>query len=250
MTKARVWMAAWATGMAAVLGLVACEDDTGSTFEDTPEDAGPLDTGPVFETDGGSSDANVPVTCDPVLPAGFAPTWTPPVPSAACTADALGAYFDACLGNLGQPDAEQTCTAWLAANEACGTCIEPDDGSGPVQWHRERAYYTLNVAGCLSLLRNETAAEQCPATYNASIQCQRESCGGCLLQTSAQFQDFQNCQAEAKAGDCATYESAFSAACGTTFNDEDGGAYGCFRASGEDARTHFVRVEGYFCNAD
>jgi hypothetical protein len=231
------------------LSVAACESETPSNFNEGEKDGASGDTGPGFNVDGNTTgqDQQVPVTCNPALPTNFAPVWKPPAKATACSTKELGDYYDACLGNVGTADAGSICTAWKEANKACGDCIEPADNSGPIQWHRDRTYYTLNLAGCLSLERNEPEEGKCPATYNASIQCQRDSCSGCLLQSNAQFKDFQNCQANAKATGCKTYNDKIVPVCGTTFNDIDGGAYDCFRPTGEQERPHFIRVEGIFC---
>jgi hypothetical protein len=232
------------------LSAAACESESPSNFNENEKDATAGDTGPGFNVDGNTTgqDQKSPVTCNPALPTDFKPAWKPPTKASVCSNEKLAEYYEACLGNVGVPDAGGICSSWKEANAECGGCIEAADNSGPIQWHRDRSYFTLNIAGCLSLERNEPEEGKCPATYHASVQCQRDSCSGCLLQSNAQFQDFQKCQADAKsAGGCKSYNDQIVPVCGTTFNDPDGGAYACFRPSGENEKTHFVRVEGIFC---
>jgi len=249
MQKGRAFVSVGLTVGLFALAVAACESETGSNFDDSEQDAGVADTGPGFNTDGNTTgkDATGPVTCDPSLPATFKPAWKPPTKSAACRQDELGEYFDACLTNQG-PDAGDPCKTWTDAHAECAACIEPADNTGPVQWHRDRYYYTLNVAGCLAISRNEMDEGQCPAAYAASIQCQRESCDDCFRAEGATFQDFTKCQQGARNSACSGYEGKIGQVCGTTYNDPDGGSYDCFRQSGDaNQKAHFVRVEGIFC---
>ena len=249
MHKGRAFLSVGLTVGSFALALAACESESSSAFDDTEKDAGFADTGPGFNTDGNvpGKDAG-PVSCNPSLPATFKPEWRPPTKSDPCSVQELGEYFDACLDTTTKSDAGDPCKAWTDAHDECAKCIEPADNSGPIQWHRDRFYYTLNVAGCLAIERNEMDEGQCPATYAASIQCQRDSCDDCFLVENATFPDFQKCQQSAKGSACASYEGKIATVCGTTYNDPDGGAWDCFRNSQDaDQKQHFVRVEGIFC---
>lgn len=249
MHKGRAFLSVSLTVGLFALAVAACESEPSSSFNENEKDGGFTDTGPGFNTDGNATgkDAVGPVSCNPSLPASFKPVWNAPKKSTACSLEELGGYFDACLTNQG-PDAGNPCKTWTDAHASCAACIEPSDNSGPIQWHRDRFYYTLNVAGCLAISRGEMDEGQCPATYAASIQCQRDSCNDCFRVEGATFPDFQKCQGSAKASACAGYEGKIGQVCGTTYNDPDGGAYDCFRQS-QDAnqKEHFVRVEGIFC---
>lgn len=237
------------------VGVIACsDDDGGSSFNDGAKDSGIPDTGSFVTDSGPDDDASTPVVCNPSLPSTFAPTWNPPTKKSACTTAQLGEYYDRCLADLDEdpdagPDASTACQIWTAANADCATCIAPTDGTGPIEWHlgTQYDYYTINVAGCLSLERNEPDAGGCPAAYAASIQCQRASCQDCFLDENATFDDFQQCQSGAKTTGCAELNAHVGEVCGTTYNDPDGGAYDCFRQGSEDPKTHYVRVEGIFC---
>jgi hypothetical protein len=247
MQKRRAFFAVALTTGVFALAAAACESETGSSFNDSENDSGTIDTGPGFVVDGSSgNDGTTPVSCDPKLGAGFTPTWKAPTKANACTEAELGEYFDACLTNQG-PDAGDPCKTWTDAHASCTACIEPADKSGPVQWHRDRYFYTLNVAGCLALERNEPEEGKCPATYAASIECQRAACDGCFQTPNATFENFQTCQKSAKASACAGYEGKIGQVCGTTYNDPDGGAWDCFKSDKDTAKQHFVRVEGIFC---
>jgi hypothetical protein len=248
MQKGRAFVSVALSAGSFALAAAACDGEPSSTFN-TNEDSGFVSPGPGFDIDGGSmgNDATGPVNCAPSLPATFAPVWKPPTKATACSPDELGEYFDACLSNA-KSDAGDPCKAWTEAHAQCAACIEPTDNSGAIQWHRERYYYTLNVAGCLALERSEPNEGQCPATYAASIQCQRESCGDCFQTPNATFADFQRCQASAKASACASRAAKVAEVCGTNYTDPDGGAFDCFPKSKNEApKDHFVRVEGIFC---
>lgn len=230
---------------------VACESESSSVFNEN-EDAGSdfgADTGPGFNVDSQTTqqDVEIPVSCTPSLPATFKPMWKVPTKAAVCSLKELGDYFDACL-TPHAPDAGDPCKTWTDAHATCAVCIEPTDNTGPIQWHRDRFYYTLNIAGCLALERNEPDEGQCPAAYAATIQCQRASCDGCFSADGATFSDFQKCQTSARASACAGYEGIRGTTCGTTYNDPDGGAYDCFpRSKDEQQKDHFVRVKAIFC---
>ncbi|MBX3204188.1 MAG: hypothetical protein KF764_03915 [Labilithrix sp.] len=247
MQKTRAFLSVALTASLIVLAAGACDSDPSSSFNDGEDDSGAGDTGPGFNTDGDTTgrDATGPVDCKPSLPASFTPAWKPPTKANVCGTDQISAYFQACIANLGL-DAGDACKTWMDANTACGTCIETADNSGPIQWHRDRYYYTLNIAGCLAIERNELAEGQCPATYAASIQCQRDSCDGCFQSGDATFEDFQRCQQSAKQSACAGFEGKVGQICGTTYNDPDGGAFRCFR-NNDNAGTHILRLAGIFC---
>lgn len=250
MKKTRAFLSVGLTAGLVVLAAAACDSDPSSSFNEDEQDAGAGEAGPGFDTDGDTTgrDATGPVECKPSLPASFKADWKPPARSTACSTPQIEAYFQACIASLGT-DAGDACQTWKDANDACGACIEAPDNSGPIQWHRDRYYYTLNIAGCLAVSRNELAEGQCPATYAASIQCQRDSCDGCFQSGDATFEDFQRCQQSAKASACAGYEGKIGQVCGTTFNDPDGGAFGCFR-NNDSAGTHILRLAGIFCGPD
>jgi hypothetical protein len=246
--RAFLWMGVSVNVVA--LAVIACSDDSSSEFQETSADAGgSQDAGTGFIVDSSSAaDGAASASCNPALPDGFAPTWNPPKKSAACSAAQLGEYYEACL-TTHAADAGDPCKTWTDANASCAQCVEPADGSGPIQWHRDRYYFTLNVAGCLAIQRSELGAGQCPAAYSAAIECERASCDGCFSAANATFGDFQVCQKAAKANTCTSYEGKVSDACGAGYSTPDGGtSYECFRQPGDaNQKDHFVRVEGIFC---
>lgn len=227
-------------------GVVACESEPSSTFDEKGGDAS-FEQAPSLSFDSGDQGDAGSVDCNPRLPTTFAPTWKPPTRAAgACSTSQMGAYIDACLSN---PTDEAACKTWRDANAACTSCLEPAGNTGPIEQHLERAYATLNIAGCLSLLRNERDAGQCPSTYAASFECQRVSCDNCFSTPGANFEvDFRACQAEAKTTGCTRYANAVQPSCGPGYAGTDGGAFGCFpKSANEPAKDHFVRVMALFC---
>jgi hypothetical protein len=253
MHKGRALVSVALTAASFALAVAACESETPSNFDDREKDASPTDTGPGFTDPDAAAeeDGKPPASCNPYLPGTYEPAWKAPTANpTACETPELSGYYDACLAPKA-PDAGDTCKAWKDEHVGCAACIEPADNTGPVQWWRDRFYYTLNLAGCLALERNEPNEGQCPATYAASIQCQRDSCDGCFDAPNATWPDFQTCQKSAKATACAGFEGKIGNICGTTYNDPDGGAWDCFPHDNDPnkQKDHWVRVEGIFCGA-
>jgi hypothetical protein len=237
------------------LGAACTDDGSGSAFDDHKDGGDPFDTGPGFTLDGssGGNGEGGPAKCDPHLPTNFAPVWNAPTKKSVCTADELTGYYDACAANL--KDAK--CLTWTSAHKSCAACIEPDDGSGPIQPHRERLFQTLNVAGCISL--ELTGGEACAKAYDASFQCKRLSCEDCFNQPNADFNTFKACQANTSSS-CADWNTKAQNAC-LGVKDAGSGAPTCFPTASEDndiatgtsdkvaaaTKSYFVRVEGIFC---
>jgi hypothetical protein len=224
-------------------GTSATTDGGGGTFPTLLAEAGPVEEAGI--------DAG-PVSCTPALPATFTPVWNRPLKSAACSADDLAGYHDACTPYLNGA----SCTSWVAAHTGCAACLQPTDNSGPIQTYRDRLYFTLNIAGCISLAE---ASDSCAKPYDAFYQCLRQSCDACFEQARATYPDFQACQTKSATASCSSYNTTKTSACVGVKNA--GGAPQCFptadeaaaMASGDAAtasaasRSHFIRVEGIFC---
>jgi hypothetical protein len=234
-----------------VVWVAACGDSGGqNTFPDTTDAADAQFDHPSFDLETGSPDGNIPVSCPPSLPATFAPTWTPPTRAQVCSPANLSDYYDACRANQTDPDAGPAgpaCKAWKAANDTCAKCLEVTDNTGPVQSYKN-GLYTLNTAGCISILRNEPEPKKCPDAYNAVFSCVRTSCIDCLAQPNAQFSDFAGCETNAQKTGCAGYDSTRITVCGpsSTLDSPDSGAYDCFQNQ-DDRKTLYVRVMKIFC---
>jgi hypothetical protein len=242
----------------ASVGLVvlACGETESSTFPGDSVDAS-TESPPVFGGSSGTSssgtvgDGGTPgAKCEPVIADGYKANFkvpaAPPAPGP-CTDTTIGTYYDECIGTLGQADNKTRCDAWKAANAACGACIEPTDNTGPIQWHRDRFYYTLNVGGCIAVQQAKFAETDCGYAYGAALNCARDACAGCFETGKSTFNDFLNCQNAADmVGLCKSLQTQVGAAC-TDVQTTDP-TKGCFNANNaEDAKVHRSRVIGYFC---
>lgn len=240
------------------LVVVACSDEKEpSTFGGDGVDAS-TDSPPVFggSSSGGSSglptgEGGTPgAKCEPTIANDYTANWTAPTAPATpgpCDATTVGTYYDECLATLGKPDHQTRCDAWNAANTACGACIEPTNNSGPIQWHRSRFYYTLNVAGCIAVQQDKYGNGDCGYAYGAAVNCVRDACGGCWETGKSTFDDFRNCQnAAASVGLCKTLQSSQSSACPNVSSTDP--TKGCFNTNNqEETKVHYSRVMSYFC---
>jgi hypothetical protein len=243
--------------------VVACDDEKepsefGGEGVDASTDGPPVfggsSSGGTSSSGGASGEGGTPgAKCEPTIASNYAASWTPPTAPASpgpCTTTTVGSYYDECLATLGKGDHKTRCDAWNAANTACGQCIEPTNQSGPIQWHRSRFYYTLNVAGCIAIQQNAFANTDCGYAFGASVNCNRDACSGCFETGSSTFDDFTNCQNAAKmVGLCQTLNTQAGTECLGDLQTADP-TKGCFRAVGtpsEEPKVHFTRVMGYFC---
>ncbi len=231
---------------------VACGTEAGSSFKEAPPDAAAgFDATTGFEFDsGGRPDSSTGVSaCEPKIPATFNPVWKAPTRTSACALTDLSGYYDACLTPRAA-DAGDPCKAFTDAHASCSACVEAPDNAGPIQWHRNRLYYTLNVAGCFALTLGQNAEGQCPDAYSDSVQCQREACNGCFDSADATFGEFQKCQQRAKEDQCKTYDTTFRSVCAPVVAASDSGVSDCQPKASENAKDHFTRVMGIFCGQD
>jgi hypothetical protein len=235
------------------LAAVACDSSPESTFD--PEPPKPdVEDGPIsslIPDGGGPGDGSPeagPASCPPAIPAAFAPTWTAPTKTAACTAPQLKGYYDACLADPAKTEADGTCSKFKAAADtaACGACAEPDNKTGPVQWQLNRKFYTINVAGCIAITQNAPEVGKCGEAYNAAVQCTRQSCESCF-DIGGTFDQFRDCQKSVQGtGICKSYETAQGTAC-TGYKDTGSPALACFNSGTELQEAHFTRVVATIC---
>ncbi|MBX3189037.1 MAG: hypothetical protein KF819_18595 [Labilithrix sp.] len=228
---------------------VACSDKNESEFQDQP----PLFDGGPDQISALVPDSNLPdgkeagpESCPPAIPSDFNPTWTAPTKSAACSTEQLGEYFDNCIADPSKTEPSGECATWkaAAANDACGKCAEAADNTGPIQWYQSRTFFTLNVAGCISL--TQPPGGGCAEAYNAAVQCSRESCNFCFG-LGGTFDQFRTCQGQVQTqGICKSYETAQSSAC-PSLTSSTSPSLPCFKTSAESAQAHFTRVVGIFC---
>lgn len=236
-----------------VASVAACSDEDESTFKEGTPDAS-TDSPGTFNLDSGGDapvlgDAEPGAKCEPVIPDNYKPSWNAPAkPSSPgpCAAGDLTAYYDECLATLGNPDAGNACDTWKAANAACTSCIEPANNSGPIQWHQQRFYYTLNVAGCIAIKQDAYEEAACGGAYNAAITCEREACAGCFKTGTSTFADFRACQnAASMVGYCKSLETQQASVCTGVKTATETAP--CFKDAAEDNKTFFTRAMGIFC---
>lgn len=232
------------------LAAIACSSNSDSTF--APEPPKPdAEDGPISSLipDGGPAEASAeagPASCTAAIPAAFTPAWTAPTKKAACSPADVKAYYAACVAKVSVTEADGTCTRWKAANAACGACAEPDDQTGPIQWHLKRTYQTLNTAGCIALSNYGAGAGKCGESYNAAVLCTRQSCEGCFA-IGGTFDQFRECQKSVQGvGICKSYETAQGSDC-LGYKDTASPALDCFNNGSETQEVHFSRVVTLFC---
>lgn len=237
----------------AVLGAsfiaIACSSSEDSTFEDGEQKFDATD-GPISSLvpDSGLDAAKPgPSSCPPAIPAGFTPAWKAPTKAAACSPAQLKEYWAKCLADPTKTEADGSCAAWKAANTTCGDCAEPDDKSGPIQWHLSRKYYSLNIAGCIHVQQQKAELADCGEAYNSAVQCGRESCEFCFG-LGGTFEQFRDCQRLVSSeGVCKSYESVVGTKCQGIKNAGEP-TLQCFgTGQAKDAEADFTRVVGLLC---
>lgn len=239
--------------LGATLIVVACSSKEDSEFPgDPPKPDAQVDApGPLLPAEGGPNEAGAeagPSSCPPKVPDGFTPTWKASTRTeSACSTEDVAAYFKACLANPATTEADGTCAAFKAAKAACAQCAEPDDKSGPVQWHANRKFFTSNIAGCIAVTQDKPAAEDCGGTYNAAVTCTRAACEFCF-DIGGSFEQFGACQRSAgMQGLCKSYETAQGTAC-VGYNAAGSPSLKCLKtSSAESNEAYFTRVVGVIC---
>lgn len=229
-------------------GFVACSSKEESVFDVEPSPSSTTDAGTV-DPNGSFSDEPdadaAPSSCPPSDASEFAPRWAPPTkPDASTCMDGdIAGYWNACLAD---PSAKEACAKWTADHASCAACIEPTNGSGPIEWHLDRYYMTLNVGGCVALQQGDASETSCGAAYNASVQCTRSYCEGCFA-AGGTFEQFTACQKQVQADKtCDAYRTAQGQAC-SGYKDTGSPALACFMQDGETNEAFFKRVIGLFC---
>jgi hypothetical protein len=226
--------------------VVACSGSEASTFKDVP-DAEPVvdtDANTTFGEDAGPDDGGV---CAPSAITGFTAKYrAPAAPNlTACTAAQLDGYYAACLT---QPLDEKKCTDFTAALGTCGTCLDTSDTAGafgPVIWHDQDKYFTVNIPGCIALKQQDTGTAGCGAAYESLLQCNRRSCESCLVGVSATFKKFTDCQRDAKTTTCLDYYKKESAACAKLSTGTPADI--CIPPAGSTLKDAFKLIAPIFC---
>ncbi len=248
--KISVVAAGIALSASLLLAAAACSSSSGSaTFGPDPDaspEAAAGDTG-FFQVDAGDGSRDAPTTCAPALPPSFAPTWKAPgVDLTACKAADLTGYAAACLG---QPYDVAKCDAFKATNAKCAACVESDSAAAqqaPILWHQARAYFTLDIAGCIAIEAKDTTGTGCAAAYQAIISCKELSCESCFSIQNPTFETFAACEKAAGTGVCATYGTTESTKCANV-HDAAAPTSACFPGATDTTVDLFLKIAPLFC---
>jgi len=205
----------------AVIAIAACGGSGGaSIFPNSQDDSGAA--APPYE--GGSLipnlDANADATfaCTPAALGTYKAVWKKPATPTTneCNAQQLEDFYDKCLL---EPLTSTDCTTFIAANGDCSTCLQSDDTDstyGPVIWHSNHAYYTLNTAGCIAIQQGDSSATSCGAAYQEIVQCEETACNAC---GAADYSEFPQCESNAGSGECSDYATTEGTTCGAELKD-------------------------------
>jgi hypothetical protein len=225
----------------------ACSGSGNPSIFPPPSDAAPNvppgpDASPFASVPPGDA---APASCSPANMSGFQATWAPPETfSTSCTAAQVTGYYEACLA---EPTVAATCMQFQGANPGCSQCIasqDTDSQLGPVVWHLESTYYTINLAGCIARAMGNTSATGCGAAYGATTQCDEKACDACFSTSAPSFTKFSACEAQADETVCSSLQAAIPGACGDL---SSGPAAQCFPPQGATAEQAFLVVAPIFC---
>ena len=229
---------------------MGCSDNGQSVFADLDAqvEGSPGDTG-FFAADSGDGARDAPATCAPALPAGFAPAWKGPgVDTTKCLKTQLQGYADACLG---QPYDPGKCDAFKQANAACAACLETDDTAtayGPIIWHSQRLFFTVNIAGCISIEQADPTGATCAAAYQADVVCKETACTSCFFIASPSFDTFAACEKTAGSSVCQTYAPPEATKCASA-HAADAASTTCFPNASQGTVDLFLQIAPLFCGA-
>jgi hypothetical protein len=157
-----------------------------------------------------NSDANA---CQPGSVATYRPDAYHPASGwrqGVCTAAAITAFYDECLG----PDAATDgCNAVHQTDAACIACILTPPTApkyGPILDHA--GFVTANVAGCLELAgdqQSDSSELPCAKAVQALAGCGLAACeANCPVDDPASLTEYQACFASAEVGGCQSYTAA------------------------------------------
>ncbi len=230
---------------ALVAGLVACSGGgpEESVFAPAPERQ--AESGPAASFDPGATQGP---KCEMAAVDAFKPAVAKPAKLAqnACSAAELSGFFDACLA--GAVD-QRKCDDFKAAHGKCAACVESteaDAQQGPIVWRANRAYFTVNIPGCIAAVANDMAPTGCGYAYEAALQCQRAACSSCIGGGTVSFQPFSDCQKSAAGSVCKSAVSEQLSACGNIKVGAPGGD--CLPPSGSSApKDAYLVVAPKFC---
>jgi hypothetical protein len=190
--------------------------------------------------------SDAPTTCAPANVGAMQATWTPPEPFGqnVCTGTQIAGFYTACLTSPLDP---AVCNQFEQANVDCSQCLDTQDGDsalGPVVWHLNHTYYTVNLAGCIARERGDVSASGCGATYGETVECQEQACNACFATAAPTFTMFTTCEGQAEDSVCNSLHESIAPACGDL---DSGPAAACFPPSGATAQDAYMLVAPKFC---
>lgn len=119
--------------------------------------------------------------CEPRLPGGWAPQWTPPrrPEPTACTAQQIDLEYATCESPNASPE---RCAQFRndPANRACEACIFSNEGDaefGPIVLTGKT--WKTNTPGCIALTDGDMTSSGCGAKVQAASACYDAACAGC-----------------------------------------------------------------------
>ncbi len=138
-------------------------------------------------------------------------TWSPPIPSNACSAQQITDFNANCFDSTTASTAK--CTAWTGttANKACAGCMETSESVpnyGAIIDTGHGVVYA-NIGGCIAIVAGDLTAGGCGAKFWATSQCEDLDCAdNCPITDNASFTAYQQCTTAAATGACKVYADA------------------------------------------
>jgi hypothetical protein len=238
---------------AATVVLCACSGSNPNAFPDPgPKEAGPVIEGPeagdLIDGPNLFPEAGATAICLPQSVGGYKPAWVPPEAwkQGACSSPQIAGFYSACLT---PPISETACQAFAQANSSCSTCLQSPDTAAEyaaVIWHENKAYWTVNVAGCIARAMGDPSGSGCGASYSAAIACRQQSCGACWAAqgSTATFPEFASCEEQAGQSTCSSFTAQVPATCGNL--SQSAGSV-CMPASAATAQEAYMQIAPLFC---
>ncbi|HEY2366484.1 MAG TPA: hypothetical protein VGH87_08865 [Polyangiaceae bacterium] len=159
---------------------------------------------------------------------------------AACGSGQVTAFYNACIATSATT---YSCQSWETAsqsNNSCAACMISNDYEsawGPIVNHL--GYSFINQMGCAELLtQNPAPSGTCAYDEWADLSCAMAACD--TLCASDGLYELNQCEQNAIANGCKSYDDAETAACETT----QGAFSKCFVT---DPQTRFVNIASTFC---
>ena len=171
--------------------------------------------------------------CAPLSVASYVPApMTPPnTPAAACTAQDIGDFYDACIGS---DITSGACATYQAAHAACASCLV--SAGGPVVVGG--GHTKVNIAGCVALVQGDSSATSCAQKVSDELGCEALACDAvCPVSADGGTLAYEQCLQQIAATDCRSY---LDAECGAV----DAGITACMSPT---TKPEIVTLASMFC---